>query len=65
MFESMNEFMRAMLATFPEATVEEDEYGQLVVYTNLTSTGDADAPVVSLDTTRCDECGEVDVTVED
>lgn len=36
----MNDFMRTMLAAFPDATVEQDNDGQLVVYTNLMVRGD-------------------------
>ena len=35
-FESMDNFMIHTLEAFPDASVEQDNYGQLVVYTNLT-----------------------------
>lgn len=35
-----DEFMQRMLNAFPEATVGQDNDGQLVIYTNLRLTGD-------------------------
>ena len=32
---NFNDFMNKMLNAFPQATVEEDNEGQLVIYTNL------------------------------
>lgn len=34
-FDNLDDFMGAMLSIFPEAVVEVDNEGQLVVYTNL------------------------------
>jgi hypothetical protein len=48
MFADFNEFMSAVIATFPQASVEEDNEGQLIVYTNLTLSGDDSCPVVTM-----------------
>ncbi len=42
----MPEFMNKMLAAFPEATVDQDNDGQLVIYTNLQLLTDSDNPSI-------------------
>jgi hypothetical protein len=37
--KDFSELMVAVLAIFPEATVEQDRYGQIVIHTNLTEDG--------------------------
>jgi hypothetical protein len=43
---TFDEFMEKMLAAFPQAMVETDNDGQLVIYTNLT---EKDGQVVPVD----------------
>lgn len=38
--ETFDSFMQRMLNSFPEATVEQDNEGQLVIYTGLKLTED-------------------------
>lgn len=37
---NINEAMRNILAVFPNATIDEDNDGQLIVYTNMKIQGD-------------------------
>lgn len=61
---TFDEFMAKMLEAFPEATVEEDNEGQLVIYTNLIMNGDRVIQFtegVDMDETlECYACGGFD-----
>lgn len=62
-----DEFMRKVLAAFPEAIVTEDEHGELVINTNFVKQGDivicfayhdsGDNPVDSDGCAECTVCG--------
>lgn len=43
---NMDEFMQLMLAAFPDAEVESDQYGNLMVHTNMRLVGDEVITVV-------------------
>jgi hypothetical protein len=44
---TLQEFFALVLQTFPNAFVEEDNYGQLVVYTGMQHDGDDVVPFAS------------------
>jgi hypothetical protein len=39
-FETCDDLLRAILAILPTATIEEDNFGQICIYTDLIETGD-------------------------
>lgn len=49
MVRSMNDLMDMLVRELPGSTVEEDNEGQLIIYTNRKSAGDSDTDLISLD----------------
>lgn len=60
---TFDSFMTKVLREFPDAQVEDDNFGQLIIYTNLIDIGDDIIPLDELGERglrQCDGCGKIE-----